>query len=343
VVAALSAGVLGTLLSGAPVTTGATGPVRLAALETTAQESALTGPAPTAGPACAGSICITRVGVRINPSTKVTDMLVNWKGSSERYNIEVSAPGIATVKSYDNPAGTGNASSIGVPAAVWGKTVSINVEGCNDGGVFSSSDCTGWAHQQITLHAPAAPGSVRRDGDVVSWSKMDDLTTYGYLRGRAHGEWTDLAGTLEDHTRNKLPYDWRDYDRIELCADNPAGASCTLVPGEVPAPAPQPTPKPLPAKPTAPTRFQAAHQNGFGTTVQLSWADTTDETYYYLTASSVNGDVPQRLPAPAPKLGQNSTGFLVTGDLTALVGGVRFRLQACNEGGCSEQVTATVN
>ncbi len=31
VVAALSAGVLGTLLSGAPVTSGATGPVRLAA------------------------------------------------------------------------------------------------------------------------------------------------------------------------------------------------------------------------------------------------------------------------------------------------------------------------
>lgn len=81
-----------------------------------------------------------------------------------------------------------------------------------------------------------------------------------------------------------------------------------------------------------------------GARILLSWSDTSNEEYYYLTAFSAQTGQPVSFPlsAPAPKLGANSTVFIDSGQITALVGGVEFHLQACNAGGCSAPAKVVV-
>ena len=81
------------------------------------------------------------------------------------------------------------------------------------------------------------------------------------------------------------------------------------------------------------------HNRGVG--IVLTWDFVPSTDYYYLTASSHDGNVPQALGNGAPKLNNGTTFFKIdSGDNVAnLVGGVDFKLQACNAGGCSSAQT----
>jgi hypothetical protein len=100
----------------------------------------------------------------------------------------------------------------------------------------------------------------------------------------------------------------------------------------------------LPKAPAAPTNYTGARDNGLGLTIILSWNAATGADYYYLTAYSHDGGNPVALHDPAPKLDKSTTQFTVgSGDNAANIqGGVDFKLQACNAGGCSPTLTVTV-
>jgi hypothetical protein len=100
----------------------------------------------------------------------------------------------------------------------------------------------------------------------------------------------------------------------------------------------------LPKAPTAPANFTATRDNVLSPAITLRWDAASGADYYYLTAYSHNGGDPVTLHDPAPKLSKDMTQFMVNaGDNAAnLQGGVDFKLQACNAGGCSATLTATV-
>jgi hypothetical protein len=101
----------------------------------------------------------------------------------------------------------------------------------------------------------------------------------------------------------------------------------------------------LPQAPAAPENYKGARDNGLGLTILLTWDAATGADYYYLTAYSHDGNNPVALGNGAPKLDKSVTQFTVgSGDNAANIqGGVDFKLQACNAGGCSPTLTVTVN
>lgn len=102
------------------------------------------------------------------------------------------------------------------------------------------------------------------------------------------------------------------------------------------------TTAPLPKAPAAPANFSGtrdALQN-----IVLTWGAVSGVDYYYLTAYSHAGNNPVGLGHGAPQLDKSMTGFTVPAgdDAANIVGGIDFKLQACNAGGCSPTLTATV-
>lgn len=104
------------------------------------------------------------------------------------------------------------------------------------------------------------------------------------------------------------------------------------------------TATPLPRAPAVPANFRAGRDNGLGLTILLTWDAVAGADYYYLTANSRDGNFPVALGHGAPKLDKSTTQFTVdSGDNAANIqGGVDFKLQACNAGGCSTAPTVTV-
>jgi hypothetical protein len=96
--------------------------------------------------------------------------------------------------------------------------------------------------------------------------------------------------------------------------------------------------------PRPPANFAGARDNGLGLTIILTWDAAAGADYYYLTAYSHDGNNPVALGHEAPKLDKGTTRFTVdSGDNAANIqGGVDFKLQACNAGGCSATQTVTV-
>ena len=99
---------------------------------------------------------------------------------------------------------------------------------------------------------------------------------------------------------------------------------------------------PLPKAPAAPANFTGARdalQN-----IVLTWDAASGVDYYYLTAYSHTGNNPVGLGHGAPHLDKSMTGFTVPAgdDAANIVGGIDFKLQACNAGGCSPTLTASV-
>lgn len=101
---------------------------------------------------------------------------------------------------------------------------------------------------------------------------------------------------------------------------------------------------PLPRPPAVPANFTGARDNGLGLTILLTWDPAAGADYYYLTAYSHAGNDPVALGHGAPKLDKGTTRFTVdSGDNAANIqGGVDFKLQACNAGGCSATQTVTI-
>jgi hypothetical protein len=275
--------------------------------------------------------CITELYVKTNGV-----LFARWSGNSERYNIEVTAPGALT-KTYDVER---EFYGWTLPQEAWGHTYRVSIQGCDSGGLFQRSDCTEWAAREIFLDAPSAPTNVRLNGNTVTWDRLDSLTFHAQLRGtrKSDGEHVYIDHRDEKARSIELPAGWRDqYSAIRICASNPGGRRCTEI--SVATPASQ-----LPKAPATPANFKGERQNGFGTRIFLSWSDTSNEEYYYLTAvSAQTGEIIVfPLSTPAPKLGANSTAFIESGQITAVVGGVEFRLQACNAGGCSAPAKVVV-
>jgi hypothetical protein len=76
--------------------------------------------------------------------------------------------------------------------------------------------------------------------------------------------------------------------------------------------------------------------------IVLRWSDTSNETYYSLSAFNLRSGQSFALPAPAPRLGANSTMFVDDVLGPTQTGGAEYRLQACNAGGCSAPAKAVV-
>jgi hypothetical protein len=269
---------------------------------------------------------------------------VRWSGNSEKYHLRVlTADGqvFANKADYeDGPLVWGWT----LNDSVWGHTLRVSVQGCTDP-TIGTDRCTQPAVKEIAMHAPRAPENVRLDGDTVHFDRIDDvLDSHPRLRGIRKADGRDVYITHGGHTVRslRLPAGWRDeFSAIKICAVNPAGERCTDVQTRIIA-NPQVTPN-LPPAPTTPANFRGERDGGFGTRIILNWRDASDEEYYYLTAfSAQTGQQVGPLAAPAPKLGANSTTFIVTGDFAALVGGIEFHLQACNAGGCSAPAKAVV-
>ena len=285
-------------------------------------------------PCAADRPCITELF--ISPNSVLS---ARWFGSWDAYNIRWENPALVR----DADVGDAHTDGITVLESAWNRTYRFSVQGCNRR-FLAPSVCTSFAASEIALKAPAAPQNVRLSGDTVTFDRLDSLAFHAELRGIQSADGTDVYIThrAADTARSiALPAGWRDrFSAVKICARNPAGASCTDVPTRIIA-APQPAPK-LPPAPATPANFKGERDGGFGTRILLTWSDSSSEEYYYLTAFSVQGEVPQQLDAPAPKLGANSTVFVVTGDRAALVGGIEFHLQACNAGGCSAPAKVVV-
>jgi hypothetical protein len=76
--------------------------------------------------------------------------------------------------------------------------------------------------------------------------------------------------------------------------------------------------------------------------IVLRWTDTSNETYYSLTASNARSGQTFTLPAPAPKLGTNSTMYIDDVLGPTQTGGAEYHLQACNAIGCSAPAKVVV-
>lgn len=76
--------------------------------------------------------------------------------------------------------------------------------------------------------------------------------------------------------------------------------------------------------------------------IVLRWSDTGNETYYSLSAFNARSGQGFTLPAPAPKLGANSTMYVDDVLGPTQDGGAEYRLQACNAGGCSAPAKVVV-
>jgi hypothetical protein len=272
-------------------------------------------------------------------------LFVRWSGGWEWYNIELRAPG-ELIKEYDLE---GSTFGWTLNPGAWNRTYTLIIQGCNSKGFLGlgGSDCTPWAERRITLRAPDAPENVRLDGDTVRFDRVDSRAFHVQLWGtqKSDGEtvWITSSGHVDSARSLTLPAGWRDrFTAIEVCASNPAGRTCTPVQIRIIA-QPKVEPK-LPPAPPTPAGFKGERDGGFGTRIILSWNDVSGEAYYFLTAFSAQTGEPVAFPlsAPAPKLGADSTTFIDSGQITALVGGVEFRLQACSAGGCSKPATAVV-
>lgn len=96
--------------------------------------------------------------------------------------------------------------------------------------------------------------------------------------------------------------------------------------------------------PTTPTNLKAERDN-FRSRILLTWSDVSDETYYSVTATSRQGNVPQRLTLAAdPRAGANSTAYIVEGvNAVFVVGGLNFEVRACNPNGCSAPAKVSID
>ena len=302
-----------------------------------------------AAPAAAGGVnlcadgrpCVTELFI-----DGYSRLQAKWTGNWDHYNVRWENPGLVRDADLD-----GKSDSITVLESAWNRNYHFAVQGCNYTGIFGlgGSKCTAWASADIHLGAPSTPDNARLDGNEARWGATDPQTFWVRVRGvqKSDGKEVFVDTRAPSAKRMGLPDGWRDrFKTLKLCAANPGGQNCTVIYNLAsPATSPNPNAKQLPAKPAAPASFTATRDGGFGSRIILGWRDVADEEYYYLTAFSAQTKQPLGfpLPAPAPKLGANSTTFIITGDAAAVVGGLEFHLQACNAGGCSSAVIATID
>lgn len=287
-------------------------------------------------PCAAGRPCVTELFV-----DQFSRLRARWTGDWDAYNVRWENPQLVR----DADVGNAKTDGITVLQSAWNKTYRFSVQGCNRR-FLQSSVCSPWGSAELALTKPAAPDGARLNGDVATWSRVDGLTFHVELRGKPISGGADVYVTHTSPPDKDIsaPAGWRDrFAELRVCAKNPAGMSCSTVYVRA-SPVPRNT-GPMMAPPTTPGNFKAARDGGLGTRITLSWSDSTNEEYYYLTAASAKTGQPLAfpLPAPAPKLGAGSTTFVITGDAAAVAGGLKFQLQACNSGGCSPAAVTTVD
>jgi titin len=266
------------------------------------------------------------------------DVVLTWTDSENeaRYELQRAlAPSGSTI--------SGNA-TIASPAAdattytdestVVGTRYRYRLRACNAVG------CSGWATLYVLVPAPPPPtvpgnfaAAVEEDGDVVlTWSDATNETGYQLHRALAPEGGTvsgnaliaSPAADVTTYTDESTVVGTRYRYRLRACNAVGCSAWVTLY-VLVPAPPPPPTP----------TDFAAIlDEDG---NVALTWTDVAGETGYQLQRAlapeggSISGNATIASPAA------NATAF--TDQSTPYDTRYRYRVRACNAGGCSSYAT----